>query len=190
MAPEVLVFWSKSICSEHFLEELLLPPLLVLVLATALLFSWFVELQHESEINCVLSRGELMVCTSCGWLSLFPIPLILLATGAWPLSMVSWLYGFILLSLSPLSFGGVEGSFPLSHSMFLWGSITAGLFNSLRAQGDSTPQDGTVNTLTHTYIAPETLNISIPLNCAENPKSTSILILPCSSTRHLSYLGT
>lgn len=133
MAPEVLVFWSKSICSEHFLKESLLPPLWILVSASALLFSWFVELQHESEINCVLSRVELMACTGCGWLSLSPIPLILLATGAWPLSMVSWLYGFSLLSLSPLSLGGVEGSFPLSHSMFLSGSITAGPFNSLRA---------------------------------------------------------
>lgn len=85
LASNVLSPWSMSICTELFLVKSLLPHLLILVLASALFLSWSFELLPESEINCVLSRGELMAWTDHGWLSPLPIPLILLVTGAWPL---------------------------------------------------------------------------------------------------------
>lgn len=77
-----------SICSVLLLVELLLHHLLILVLESALFLCESFELLLASEINCVLSRVELMACTeTCGhgWLSSAQIPLILLVTGAWPL---------------------------------------------------------------------------------------------------------
>lgn len=55
--------------------------------------------------------------------------------------------------------GGERGSLPLSASMFLSASITAGPFNSLRTWGDPTPQDATVNTHPH-ICTPKTLPTS------------------------------
>lgn len=69
--------------------------------------------------------------------------------------MVRWLYGFSLLSLSLLSFGGAQGSLLLCASMFLSGGITAGPFNSLRTSGDPYPPRGYCKH-THPSIHPPT----------------------------------